>query len=135
MKRLIRDASFACAALLSTSAFAGAPASGLKANQTEVFGAGKPLTFTYTQSFACVDQPKDDLDFNKKKAQSDPNEQQIPICQAGIDPTINPPGTVGKASDTTAPIYVLIPMFSTDNDQNPNDAISCKDVVPGTTCG
>jgi hypothetical protein len=26
-------------------------------------------------------------------------------------------------------------MFSVDNDQNPNDAISCKNVVPGTLCG
>ncbi len=126
-----------CFAFLSgaTAALAADAGSGLKPNQTEGFGAGQPLTFTYTQSFACVDQPKSDLDFNKKKAQSDPGEQQIPICQAGIDPTINPPGQVGHASDTTAPIYVLIPMFSTDNDQNPGDAISCKDVVPGTLCG
>jgi hypothetical protein len=26
-------------------------------------------------------------------------------------------------------------MFSVDNDQNPNDAISCTGVVPGTVCG
>jgi hypothetical protein len=123
-----------CLAIASIPAFAQQPAS-LRPNQTQGFGAKKVLTFTYTQSFDCVDQPKDDLDFNKKKAQSDPAEFQVPICQAGIDPTINPPGQNGKASKTTTPIYVLVPMFSVDNDQNPNDAISCKGVVEGTICG
>jgi hypothetical protein len=121
-------------ALISLPAFAQQPAS-LRPNQTQGYGANKLLTFTYTQSFDCVDQPKDDLDFNKKKAQADPAEFQVPICQAGIDPTINPPGQTGKASKTTAPIFVLVPMFSVDNDQNPNDAISCKGVVEGTICG
>jgi hypothetical protein len=123
-----------CLAIASIPAFAQQPAN-LAPNQTQGFGAKKVLTFTYTQNFDCVDQPKDDLDFNKKKAQSDPAEFQVPICQAGIDPTINPPGQNGKASKTTAPIYVLVPMFSVDNDQNPNDAISCKGVVEGTICG
>ena len=121
-------------ASITVTAFAQQPAH-LGANQTEGFGASKVLTFTYTQSFDCLDQPKDDLDFNKKKAQSDPGEFQVPICQAGIDPTINPPGQTGKASTTTAPIFVLVPMFSVDHDQNPKDAISCKGVVAGTICG
>ena len=126
-----------CAALAAAPgmSYAQEPGGGLMKNETEGFGAGKQLIFDYTQSFACVDQPKSDLDFNKKEAQVDPGEQQIPICQAGTDPTINPPGQIGKASQTTDPIYVLIPMFSVDNDQNPKDAISCKDVVPGTVCG
>ncbi|MGA7573767.1 MAG: hypothetical protein WCA97_07275, partial [Terriglobales bacterium] len=33
------------------------------------------------------------------------------------------------------PLYVLVPMFSVDNDQNPGSAISCKNVVKGTLCG
>jgi hypothetical protein len=135
MRTLLRGA-MVCLAIFSASAVSQANADGqLHQNQTEGFGAGKLLNFTYTQSFDCVDQPKTDLDFDKKKAQSDPDEQQIPICQAGTDPTINPPGQVGKATTTTDPLYVLIPMFSVDNDQNPNDAISCKNVVPGTICG
>lgn len=36
---------------------------------------------------------------------------------------------------TTEPLYVLVPMFSTDSDQNPNDAISCDKVMTGTICG
>jgi hypothetical protein len=28
-----------------------------------------------------------------------------------------------------------VPLFSVDNDQNPNDAISCNNVVQGTLCG
>jgi hypothetical protein len=107
----------------------------LKSNQTEGFGAGNVLDFTYTQNFDCIDQPKDDLDYNKVKAASDPGEMQTPICVVGSQPSINPPGQAGNPQKTTAPIYVLVPMFSADNDQNPKDAISCKDVVQGTLCG
>jgi hypothetical protein len=134
MKRLIRGGTI-CFALVTAAVATAAQAGSLHPNQTEGFGAGKVLTFTYTQNFDCVDQPKTDMDFNKMKAQSDPNEMQIPICQAGIDPTVNPPGQTGNATTTTDPLYVLVPMFSVDNDQNPKDAISCKDVVPGTICG
>lgn len=125
-----------CATLVSLIAFAHAQNTNtLRPNQTEGYGAGKLLDFTYTQNFDCVDQPKDDLNFNGVKAQSDPNEMQTPICQAGINPTINPPGQQGKATKTTDPLYVLIPMFSVNNDQNPDDAISCDNVVQGTICG
>lgn len=106
-----------------------------KPNQTQGYGAGQPLTFTYTQNFDCVDQPNTDLNFNGIPADKDPGEMQIPICQVGTQPTINPPGQVGNPAVTTEPLYVLVPMFSTDNDQNPNDAISCDNVVPGTICG
>jgi len=90
------------------------------------------LTFTYTQSFDCVNEPDNDLDFNSILAQSDPAEFQIPICQVGTEPSIDPSGAKIKK---TAHLYVLVPMFSVDNDQNPNDAISCSGVVPGTQCG
>lgn len=135
MKILAGGAALCFAIITASTVCYGQANDQLRNNQTDGFGAGSLLKFTYTQSFDCVDQAKSDLDFDKKKAQSDPNEQQIPICQAGIDPTINPPGTIGMASTTTDPLYVLIPMFSLDNDQNPNDAISCRDVVPGTACG
>ncbi len=104
-------------------------------NSTLGYGDGELLRFIYTQNFDCIDQPKDDLNFNGVPAASDPGEMQIPICQVGTNPTINPPGKAGNPKYTTEPIYVLVPMFSTDNDQNPNDAISCDNVVPGTTCG
>lgn len=126
-----------CLALMAVPvlAMAGSPAT-LKPNQTEGFGAGKILTFTYTQNFDCVDQPNDDLNFNGNKAATDPGEMQTPICQAGFDPSINPPGmTGGKASSDTDPLYVLVPMFSVDNDQNPADAIVCPGVDRGTLCG
>jgi len=123
-----------CLAITATSVFSFGQTS-LSPNQTEGFGAGKLLKFTYTQNFDCVDQPLDDLNFNGKPAQSDPPELQIPICQAGLNPTINPPGVKGKATVTTDPLYVLIPMFSVNHDLDPNDAISCFDTVPGTLCG
>ncbi len=106
----------------------------LRRNQTFGYGNNQLLTFTYLQNFDCVDQPFDDLNFNGIQAASDPNEFQIPICQVGIQPSIDPTGLKGS-SDPTEPLYVLVPMFSTDNDQNPADAISCTGVVPKTICG
>jgi len=124
-------------ALCLTSLFAGAQTTqlpSLKPNQTLGFGDNQLLRFTYQQNFDCVDQPQDDLNFNGVLAQSDPSEFQIPICQVGIQPTVDPTGLHG-AADLTEPLYVLVPMFSVDNDQNPNDAISCTNVVAGTNCG
>jgi hypothetical protein len=106
-----------------------------KPNTTLGYGDGQVLNFTYTQNFDCIDQPTSDLNFNGIIAANDPGEMQIPICQVGTQPTINPPGMKGNPAVTTEPLYVLVPMFSTDNDQNPSDAISCTNVVPGTTCG
>ncbi len=37
-------------------------------NQTNGFGNGQLVTFTYLQNFDCVDQPGMDLDFNGIKA-------------------------------------------------------------------
>jgi hypothetical protein len=115
-----------------TSAFAQ---TGQSANQTAGFGKGELLTLTYTQNFDCIDQPVDDLNYNHIRAASDPGELQTPICVVGTEPTINPPGHTGDPQVTTAPLYVLVPMFSVNNDQNPSDAISCTGVVQGTLCG
>lgn len=122
-------------ALALTAASAVAEDSSLKPNQTLGFGADKVLTFTYTQNFDCVDQPQNDLNHNGKLAQSNPGELQTPICVVGTQPSINPPGVSGDPAVTTEPLYVLVPMFSTDSDQNPNDAISCTNVVSRTLCG
>ena len=132
MRVSIPRPAFVLAVVASFAALASAQA---KPNQTQGYGAGQPLTFTYTQNFDCVDQPNTDLNFNGIAADKDPGEMQIPICQVGTQPTINPPGKVGNPAVTTEPLYVLVPMFSTDNDQNPNDAISCDNVVQGTICG
>jgi len=64
----------------------------LAPNQTNGFGNGDLVTFTYLQNFDCVDQPNLDLDFNGIKAQSDPNEMQTPICQVVTEPTADPTG-------------------------------------------
>ncbi len=121
--------------LAVVAAIAAAASAQSKPNQTLGYGEGKLLTFTYTQNFDCIDQSGSDLNFNGIPAESDPAEMQTPICQVGTQPTINPPGMKGNPAVTTEPIFVLVPMFSTDNDQNPNDAISCANVVAGTTCG
>src|ERR1700685_4450430 len=129
---LIRPAAIAAIALLAGTLVS---AQTLKSNQTFGFGADKQLTFTYTENFDCIDQPLDDLNYNGIPAAQDPGELQTPICQTSFNPSINPPGQVGNPLITTEPIYVLVPLFSLDNDQNPNDAISCDNVVTGTLCG
>ncbi len=106
----------------------------LRPNQTFGFGGDQVAQFTYLQSFDCVDEPSRDLNFNGVKAQSDPAEFQLPVCQVGINPNVDPSGLKGP-NDPTEPLYVLVPMFSVDNDQNANDAISCTGVVTGTNCG
>ncbi len=128
---IIRPALLAAMALIAATVSAQT----LNPNQTLGYGENKLLKFTYTQNFDCIDQPNDDLNFNGIIAANDPNEMQIPICQVGTNPSINPPGQIGNPFVTTEPIYVLVPLFSLDNDQNPNDAISCNNVVQGTLCG
>lgn len=108
---------FAC--LLSV---AGSARAQLAPDQTHGFGANQLVTFTYLQNFDCVDMPKLDLDFNGILAESDPNEMQTPICQVVTESENDPTG--GKTKNT-AHLYVLVPMFSVDNDQNPNDAMPC----------
>lgn len=109
---------------LSTAALfvSNTSAQQLAPNQTNGFGNKRLVTFSYLQNFDCVDQPTLDLDFNGIKAQSDPNEMQTPICQPITEPTQDPAGGDIKH---TAHLYVLIPMFSVNNDQNPNDAMPC----------
>jgi hypothetical protein len=107
----------------------------LRTYQTQGYGNDQLLLFTYTQNFDCVDQPDNDLNYNGVDADKDSAEIQIPICQVATNPLINPPGQIGNAEQTTEPVYVLVPMFSVNNDQNTNDAISCSGVVTGTLCG
>ena len=102
-------------------------------DQTNGFGNNRLVTFTYLQSFDCVDQPTMDLDFNRVLAQSDPNEMQTPIWRPVTEPTQDPTGGNIKH---TAHLYVFVPMFSVDNDQNPNDAMPCPNGGrPGELCG
>lgn len=125
-------------ALLSTVSLIAVGASAqdsLKPNQTFGYGANELLTFTYTQNFDCVEQPNQDLNHNGRLAQVNPGELQTPICVVGEQPNINPPGRTGNPAITTEPLYVLVPMFSVDGDTNPNDAITCKNVVSQTLCG
>ena len=103
----------------------------LAPNQTEAFGNGRLLTFTYLQNFDCVDEPLMDLNFNGMKAQSDPNEMQMPICQVITEPSTDPSGGDLKH---TAQLYVLVPMFGSDT--NPMDAMPCPGTPrPDELCG
>ena len=123
----LRLAAAACAWI--TLAAGGASAQ-LAPNQTNGFGNGHVVTFTYLQNFDCVDEPTLDLDFNKIMAQSDPNEMQIPICQVVTETSADPAGGPLKH---TAHLYVLVPMFGTST--NPGDAMECPFVRTGELCG
>jgi hypothetical protein len=123
----------ALALVVSFFAVGAAQGQSLQPNQTYGFSDGKLELFTYTQSFDCVDQAKDDLNYNGVLAQSDAGEFQTPICQAGIQPTMDPTGMTPNPEDY---LYVLIPFFSVNDDQNPNDAIACPTGVRlSTLCG
>lgn len=131
MKHLVPR--LAAAAMLTALAGVTASAQSLDRNQTAGFGLGKLLTFTYTQNYACIHEPGDDLNYNRRRAQSDPGEFQTPICQAATEPTIDP---TGKKIANAVPLFVLVPMFSVNNDQNPDDALPCPaGVRPQTLCG
>jgi len=117
-----KDAAVLSAAAVGIALLTANAKAQLAPNQTNGFGNGNLITFTYLQNFDCVDQPTLDLDFNGILARSDPNEMQIPICQPITEPTQDPAG--GDIKHTAA-LYVLIPMFSVDNDQNPDDAMAC----------
>ena len=118
---------------LATGLCATNGAAQLAPNQTNGFGNNRLVTFTYQQNFDCVDEPNMDLDLNGVVAASDPGEMQTPICQAITEPSADPSGGDLKH---TAELYVLIPMFSVDNDQDPNDAMDCPDGGrPGELCG
>ena len=122
MKYRLLTTSIAAGIFAAMAAMATNASAQLTANQTFGFGKGQLLTFTYGQNFSCVDQPGEDLNFNGVLMQSDPGEFQTPVCQVANEPTIDPTGTkIAK----TAHLYVLIPMFSVDNDQNVNDAMPC----------
>ncbi|HZQ96870.1 MAG TPA: hypothetical protein VFA67_17790 [Candidatus Sulfotelmatobacter sp.] len=119
---LLRSLTLILAACLTITLTVVSAAAQLADNQTQGFGNNRLVTFTYLQNFDCVDQPTMDLDFNGSPAQSDPNEMQTPICQPVTEPTEDPTGANIKH---TAHLYVFLPMFSLDNDQNPNDAMPC----------
>ena len=120
---------FALAALCYLAA--GGVSAQLAPNQTEAFGNGRLLTFTYLQNFDCVTEPAMDLDFNGVPAASDPGEMQTPICQVITEPSADPSGGDLKH---TAQLYVLVPMFGSDT--NPADAMPCPGTPrPGELCG
>ncbi|MGH7985050.1 MAG: hypothetical protein ACREQX_02030 [Candidatus Binataceae bacterium] len=103
-------------------------------NETFAYGNGKLLMFNYTQNYDCVDQSDDDLNFNGIPADIDTGEFQFPICQVGDNPAQSP--QAGQPTSQTNKLYVIVPFFSTNNDQNPNDALACPPGVRTTTlCG
>ena len=61
------------------------------------------------------------------------NEMQTQTCRPVTEPTQDPAGT---NIQNTAHLYVLIPTFSVDNDQDPEDAMACPGRPrPGELCG
>lgn len=122
-RRMIGAAAVFWLVLASAAAPAQAAGEGarLAPNQTLGFGADRLVRFTYTQSFSCVDEPRDDRNYNGVAAQSDPGEFQTPICQVGAPPTIDPTGIpIGQSE----PLYVLVPFFDTSAQPDAAEAFS-----------
>jgi len=105
--------------------YAGGASAQLAPNQTNGFGNGHLVTFTYLQNFDCVDEPSLDLDFNGIPAASDPEEMQTPICQVVTEPSADPTGGDLKH---TAHLYVFVPMFGTST--TASDAMDCPPPGP-----
>ncbi len=110
---LAATAAFALSMLLVVGAGAavGRPNVQIAANQTDAFGEGQVIVFTYSQSFDCVDEPANDLDHNGVKSQADPIEVNGPHCVAADSPTIDP---AGDSTRNTAPLFVIVPFFETN---------------------
>jgi hypothetical protein len=88
-------------------------------NQTEGFGEGQELVFTYLQEFYCAHQPFQDLNHNGLVAAVDPQEFQRPICVIGKQPSIDPTGAPVSQAEK---LWVIVPFFG--NDKNPADAFN-----------
>jgi hypothetical protein len=120
--RRIVSALFASLLVLTASSFAAdkpAPQRPIAANQTEGFGDGQLLVFSYFQNFACIHEPFDDLNHNGTVAALDATEFQRPVCVVGHQPTIEPTGEPIKQVEK---LYVIVPFFGQDT--NPNDAFN-----------
>jgi hypothetical protein len=92
----LRLAACACSAMLVTSNAAAQ----LAANQTNGFGNGNLVTFTYQQNFDCVDEPTLDLDFNGIPAQSDPNEMRHRFARRSRNPAPTRPVAASNTRHT-----------------------------------
>jgi hypothetical protein len=98
----------------TTSATAD-PSRPIRADQTDGYGDGKLLTFTYGQQYQCVHEPNDDRDGNGIPADQDPAEFQKPICEVGFGTKIGI-DPAGEPTSKTDPLYVIVPFFDADHD-------------------
>src|SRR5439155_20237688 len=97
--------------VVGAGAAVGRPNVQIAANQTDAYGEGQVIVFTYQQSFDCVDGPADELDQNGIKSQQDPIEVNGHKCVAGRTSRLD---TAGDASADTAPVFVILPFFYTN---------------------
>lgn len=86
MKQFFRKAVIALALIIASRVTqAQTAAGGLAANQTQGYANGKVLTFTYTQNFACVEQPGDDPTFNGVTADQPARRHRVRLCRHPSD--------------------------------------------------
>ncbi len=99
------------------------PTRPIAVNQTDGFAQGDVVVFTYSQHFACIHEPFDDLDGTSHTgdglvAAVDPDEFQTPKCivgptASGSLPTIDP---TGRDIAGTERLWVIVPFFESAND-------------------
>jgi len=103
MKTVFLSAALSVAVLGSTVYAQQTTTPLLATNQTFGYGNGQVLTFTYGQSFDCVDQPGWDLNFDGAKAASDPGyDLRAVLYRPARETQPILPGTAGF-TDSVAP--------------------------------
>jgi hypothetical protein len=83
-------------------------------NQTDGYGDGKVVAFSYGQAYECVSTPFEDRDYDGKVMAEDPDEFQTPRCQIGAPTGLDPTGDAAKDAE---PLYVIVPFFDADGDE------------------
>ena len=103
-----------------------------KPNQTQGYGDGKLLTFTYTQ--IRLRRPAHDRSEFQRRRRSEGSrrnaDSDLPGWNSADD---QPSGKVGNPAVTTEPVYVLVPMSRVTTTRIRTTRISCNGVVSGTT--
>ena len=111
------------------------PTRPIKVNQTDGYGDGEVVVFTYFQNFHCTTEPFVDLDGpnhrgDGKVAAVDPEEFQTPPCILGDSgsgslPLVDP---AGDPISGTEPLFVIVPFFDANGDGTP-EAVAAHPAV------
>jgi len=93
----------------------------LAPNQTFGFGADQLLRFTYAQEGRCVNRSEGDPRRNLVETPAEAEMDRTPTRRVADESF---PDRAGVVVERSEPLYVLVPMFSLNGDQSPDDAFT-----------